>query len=500
MADDAPGDLSDLSQLCDRAIAREDIEIILDLIDKVERIDLSSLQENHRSQLAYILGNLFSSASSVSRENLSEWRVKKFPAYRAEAINCYRIAQVLGERYGGLARLKITTNLANEISYQSRQVEAISMWDTNLSIPGDAPIVASFAKARSLLWLTQFLADPGHADCYALEAYKLLKALDQQMREEEHPTIFKALKNEEMYRNILDFGDQQSKEDLDWDDLGPDQSYSDEEKRYRWWCLELGLFANDLNDITKNWIADRDILQFPSHVLTIENGPYLAAAFSAIKREYCFARFLAYEGINAVHPEYEDQHLFLADTSDGVRFEGYIEKTKTAFRVAFSVLDSIAMLLNQYFDCEDTSVSFRSRWIMKNLASKQNPFIDALYWLACDLTDDTNIPIENWKAPNPNGGEIRRIRNAMEHSWLRVVEYDSGPFEDSNDYAYIVTRDELNHRTVDILRLARAAMHYFCYAVKCEETQKEKSKDEKLRVNVDIPLWRPVNKSLAGTN
>ena len=488
MADD-PNNLSDLAQLCDRAIASEDKEIILALIDQIERIDLSTVQGSHLSQLSYVLGNLFASVSSVSRENLSEWRVKKFPAYRVKAINCYRRAQAFGDKHEGLARLEITTNLANEISYQGRAVEAISTWNTNLEIPGDAPIVASFAKARSLLWLTHFLEDPGHADCHALEAYKLLKALDQQMREEDHPTIFEALKNEDMYRNILDFGDRQSQENLDWCNLEPDTSYSDEEKRYRLWCLEMGLFANDLNDITSNWIADRDILQFPTHVLSIGNGPYLAAAFSAIKREYCFARFLAYEGINSVHPDYEDQNLFLADTFDGVRLEGHIEKTKTAFRVAFSVLDSIAMLLNQYFDCRDEAASFKPRWIMENLAHKSNPFVDAIYWLSCDLTDESKISAENWKAPNPNGGEIRRIRNAIEHSWLRVVEYSSGPSEDLNDYAYIVTKDDLNELTIDVLRLTRAAMHYICYAVKYEEEQKNKSRGEGLKFGQEVPLW-----------
>ena len=183
MADNVPSDLTDLAQLCDEAIASEEIEILLALIDRIEHIDLNSVEEGHRSQLAYMLGNLYASASSVSKEDLSEWRIKKFPAYRVEAINCYRNAQLLGSIHENAVRLEIATNLANEISYQGRIVEAISVWETDLDIPGDSPIVASFAKAHSLMSLTNFLDDPGHSNCYLIEAYKLLKALDENMSE-----------------------------------------------------------------------------------------------------------------------------------------------------------------------------------------------------------------------------------------------------------------------------------------------------------------------------
>ena len=150
---------------------------------------------------------------------------------------------------------------------------------------------------------------------------------------------------------VMEFGRSKSQTEIEWDKNFPCPNYSDDEKIYRSWCLKNRLFANPLNDITQKWIADQDILQFPNHIVNAGEGPYFSAAFSSLKREYCFARFLAYEGMHGIHPEYENTKMFLTDTLDGERYEGHTEKVKTAFRICFSVLDSLAMLVNKYFEC-----------------------------------------------------------------------------------------------------------------------------------------------------
>lgn len=477
---------------CDAAIDSEDLQKLKSLIDRIENLSLNDIELEDICYLEYVAGNLYASISSLVKEDLSAWRKAEFPQYRVEAINAYRRARILGGLFESPLLSIINTNLTNEISHQGRITEAISSWRLDKEELGDAPVVTAFSKARSLMWLTHFISDPGHADCYLIEAYKLLKDLDKNVHHSDHPTIYYQVKNDPEYLKFLDYGDEAFRNSLGWATSEVDQSYSDEEKRYRWWCLMMGLFVNDLNDLTTEWIADRDILQFPSHKVKIGEGQYLSSAFSAIKREYCFARFLAYEGINSIHQTYENESLFLTDTYDGVNFGGDIEKIKTALRVSFSTLDSIAGLLNQYFDCQSKKFQFSTRWIKEYLRKYENPFVDALYWLACDLTDTSLIPDDKWKAPNPEGGEIRRLRNSIEHGWLRVIEYDSEREEDKNDYAHVISSEKLKHLTMDVLKFTRAAMQYVCFAVKYEEDRKSKNSDNELLAIQTVPIWKPL--------
>jgi len=174
------------------------------------------------------------------------------------------------------------------------------------------------------------------------------------------------------------------------------------------------------------------------------------------------------------HPPYENRNLFLANTFDGVCFEGTTEKIKTSLRVAFSIFDSLAGLLNKYFNCGCEQYSFKTRWIKENLSHVDNIFIDALYFLACDLTDDSGIKKKLWKAPNPDGAEIRKVRNSIEHGWLRVVRYDSEPSDSDIDYAHLIHIDNLKYINLSVLSKVRAALMYLCFAIKLEEDKKEK--------------------------
>ena len=182
--------------------------------------------------------------------------------------------------------------------------------------------------------------------------------------------------------------------------------------------------------------------------------------------------------MHEIHPSYENEKLFLVNTLDFVRYSGSVEKIKTAFRVSFSVLDSIAFLMNSYFSCEAKKVSFSSRWIKDHFKNKEsNYFIDALYWLACDLTDNQDLTGDRtkWKAPNPSAAEIREIRNAIEHSWLRVAEPHRPAWNVTSDFAHLVTPDELEKQTLFVLKLVRAAMFYLSMAVSYNERNKPDS-------------------------
>ena len=470
-------DLQRIGIDCDLAIEAGDCLRIEQLIDElVSYLRTEDLPDDTLAECNYFLGNLYSKLSILREEDFRGWRTGEFPKNRVNAINRFRSAKTFAVSRDDFLPNEIQTNLVNQIAYQRRTIECFEEWICDFSLEGDNPYVSALSKSRELIWVSRWLNDPGHTNCYLLEAYSLLSDLQSNLTKTSHPGVIETMNNDPQIASVMEFGRSKSQTEIDWDkDLAcPD--YSEDEKKYRSWCLENRLFANPLNDITKKWIADQDILQFPDYIVNLGEGPYFSAAFSSLKREYCFARFLAYEGIHGIHPEYENTKMFLIDTLDGERYKGHTEKIKTAFRVCFSVLDSLAMLINKYFECNRKNPSFTSKWIRDNLKDKKDPFIDALYWLSCDLTDTSSISKEKWKAPNPDSYKIRRMRNALEHSWVRVTEESNSIWNDKNDYAYIVTPSELEKNTMSVLKLVRCSMIYFCLAVKYEEDEKPKVK------------------------
>jgi len=253
--------------------------------------------------------------------------------------------------------------------------------------------------------------------------------------------------------------------------------------------LNHRIFLNPLNDISQSHIAAQDILQFPNRKVKQGEGPYFPAAFSTIKRDFCFARFLAYEGFSEIHPKFEAERLFLTDTLDYVRYEGYIEKLKTAFRICFSTFDSIALLMHEYFGSGHKKAGFTPRDIRKISSNPDNPFLSALYWLSCDLYDiDLTKKGHQWDAPNPSAAIYRKMRNACEHGWLRIADGDCEVWDRTNDYAYTVTSELLELHTMSILKLARSAISYFFYAISFEENRKKSDSEPELLLQDTVPI------------
>ena len=477
--------LHDFASQCDEAIASGNAGIIQPLVDTI--IDYMNEEERDIKEQCYshyIISNLYSGLSTAHNEHSGGWRENNFPENLASSINHLRQARALTLTANESFRYEIETNLANSLATQRRNIEVLEWWQCDFTIEGDSPFVSTLSKSRELGWLSHWLNDPGHAERYKYTAYRLLKQLQANMSDKAPPAVRDHLINDSKLRKFIQYGDEHFHMHKGWDEYECPQAYSADEKQYRQWCLEQRLFANPLNDITQTWIADEDVLQFPNHTVKYDDGPYFSAAFSSLKREYCFARHMAYEGVHHIHPDYEHRSLYLTDTLDYVDYSGPTEKIKTAFRVCFSVLDSIATLMNVYFECNAKHSAFTSKWIKQHFQKHENGFIDALYWLACDITDTSNI--KDWKAPNPDAVEIRKIRNAIEHNWLRVAQLDHAIWDKEGDFAYLITPQKLRENTLFVLKLVRAAMLYFCLAVTFHERNKPST--EKGIIRQDITL------------
>lgn len=477
---------SDFGSACAKAIEKQCRKTLLDLCDELEKRVHVESSLKIRSFFYYLLGNLFSSRSYMEKETAAGWQTQDFPVYRAKSIDCFRECLRLTSDHTVDWHSEAKTNLGNELSQQCRGIEALFYWNPDFSTHGDTPFVSALSRSQFLAWVGQWLNDPNHRTLFIYEAYSQLKLLEEHISSTDHAFVRSSFEEDTNIHELLALGDAQFQSLHNWQHSSEESKASDAELSYRKWCSSHRLFANPINLLTTNQIANQDVLQFPNYVVAAGDGPFLPAAFSSAKREFCFARFLAYEGLNGFHPEYENDLLFLTDTLDYVHLDGATEKVKTSLRVCFGVLDSIAFILNHYFKCESNHCAFSSNWIRNNLSGFKNPFLNALFWLACDLTDTDSIPPDRWKAPQAELSEIRKLRNSIEHGWLRIANGKHHIWDDDSDFARTITPKDLRRVTLLTLRVTNCALLYLTLAIKYNE--EENSKDSGLVLPMHTPL------------
>jgi hypothetical protein len=256
------------------------------------------------------------------------------------------------------------------------------------------------------------------------------------------------------------------------------------ERVYRTWCLENRLFLNPLNDLGSHSIANRDVLMMPPFKTKANEPPTLVGFFNQLKQEYASARWLLYEGTQADKIHFSDREVLLYNTLDYSCHALSVEKTKIAFRVAYSLFDKLAFFLNEYLHLGivDRDVYFKTIWyqhrstkpfpLRAKFANLDNRPFRGLFWLAKDLFDEQYSDVIE-----PEARDLYMIRNRLEHSSLRVHEdFAAGLASDleifSNRLAYSITRGDLNAKTLRLFKLVRAAMIYLLLGMHREEARK----------------------------
>jgi len=481
---------------CDKAIDSGNIIRIDMMIEHLSELEKQNCEnELAISHILYCLSNLYAEKAKITNEFVGDWRKDIFPENNVLVLNYLRkaLSKINKNSYPNNL-LEIQTNIANSLNAFCRVIEANYFWtfDYNFSLPNDANFVAPYRKALTLRWLSQFINDPGHSDYYNFEAYKLLKKLKKNRNCIKHPGIKNDIKNRPDIVGFIKYGDKIQRCFKSYEKSSESIHYKDcEELNYRNWCLKNTLFLNSMNDITKTLMAAKDILQFPNYIIEAGEGPFFNSAFSDIKNRYCKARYLFYCALNQVYPDWLEGELYLTDTLDFVDYSTNTENLKIAFRLCFSILDSLAMLMNQYFGINDKKCSFTSVWIRQKCHHLNNPFIDALYWLSCDLTDISKT--KDWKAPNPNASCLRILRNDLEHNWVRIADHPYSIWNNKYDYAKVITKNDLEVVTMEMFRYTRSAILYFTFAVTFHEKFKNISQDK--IVQIEAPIYNGTKSS-----
>ncbi len=472
------------------------IELALQWCDSLQS---SPLTPGRRSLLEFYRANAWDDARKRRYDAANYAWAWEQPELRNQLLSLRRSAQAEGlAELQPIERAQILTNLGNQLNSAGRLVEAGEYWTHAIK---EQPKFAMALANRGYAWYNYARAhfDTGHQTVFLYRAHQSLSAAlargaDWASAPDYARDFFVDLRAR--IAKMIDV--KRLATDLKLDGYGLGRSHK--EREYRRWALDHVLFLNSLNDLGNNDIAATDALSLPSYRTPLDDGPTLIAFFNQMKQEFASARWLLFEGITDDTPHCSDRDTKLHDTLDDPGYSLSIEKTKLAFRSAYSLLDKVAFFLNDYLKLGIPlpAVSFRSLWFEKKgnatlrpvFITAQNWPLRGLYWIAKDFVE------EDFQASTePDAQDIAKIRNHLEHRYLKIHERNPlyslpRPTIYADRLALSVEREDFEAKALRVLKLARAALIHLCLAMQREENIRAKD-DKSFAMPMTLPKWIP---------
>ena len=478
--------LSDLDCLCvigraiDKAGDDDDAALNAHALVWCEQLDARTLSGEHAVMLDYCRSNAlaFASARRRSEEDSAwEWDQEELQKQIYFLRRATRYPEY--EQVDTRLQCQILTNLANVLAHCGRFVEASTIWTDAL---GKNPKfwMARGNRGSSLMDYARSHNEGPHSPIFMWFAHRELEQMLNDMDEE--PTLGdQGLRSH--FASKVDHIERHYKleainEAFSLDASENNQNVGDE---YRRWCLFSGLYLNTLNDIGPIELAAHDDLNLPNMVTDLGKAPIVVGLFNQLKQEFVSARWLYFEAVNSDEVHDSDLGVYLYNTQDYPAYGLAVEKLKISFRMAYSILDKVAYFLNRYLELgiAEKEVSFRGIWKQNKSSSTVRPEFNAsknwalrgLYWLSKDLFEPEFADVTD-----PDAQGLSKLRNHLEHKYVKVHLFAIPEPNASDmwldDFAYSLTVDELEHRTLRLLRLVRAALIYFTLGVHAEERRR----------------------------
>ena len=459
---------------CDRASAG-DLQHAIKLINELQG---SSIEPADVAELHYYLANAWAGLRSLRhRGQPTDWQWKQ-PEMEQELLALRRAAHSDGFAHLQRGRrAQILTNAGNLVNTIGRSLEAIPLYDeATRHLAGFGMAMAN--RGIALKTLAQSHYDDGQAFLLLHRAWHDLSGAPTKHLEPGAESCFRSHAQEIESLLTADF--------LAREDPNPRVSLgkSNREREYRRWALDERLFLNPLISLGSVSCAARDTLNLPSIMTAIGEGPGLLGMFTQIKQEFVSARFLAWEGASAERSHFSDRETHLVDTLDYAVYGLSLEKTKLAFRMAYSILDKCAFLLNKYFafGIDDRMVNLNRVWFTAGdpkkpltpaIVDTSNWPLRGLFCLSRDLHDKDVLR----DALEPDAQDLKTIRDHLEHKYLKVHDVvipaeSDHPDSMRDQYAKSVGRQSLESKTVALLRLARSAITYLSLGIHAEERKR----------------------------
>lgn len=456
-----------------------------------EELAIRNLSSLESSTLHFYRSNIYSDLRRMKTQNTEDawnWEQEEL---EQEIVH---LRHAIGSGFEALddyRKCQIFTNLGNTLNGIGRFVEAIETWDKALEIDHEFGMALG-NRGKGYFHYAQALYDGGHRAVFLRHAHHYLKkALDLSLHEDAREG-FKQLKAtiEKLFPQVSEKGIALTEYSL---------GTSREENEYRSWCLNNRLFLNPLNDLGPHSIAARDILHTPNIIVKTGSSPYYQRFANQLKQEYIIARYMLFRGISEKAHHFSNAETFLLDTLDDPRFSLSTEMIKTSFRIAYSLLDKIALFLNHYLNLQidPRSTTFRSLWYKDQKKSNgikdeftrfQNWPLRGLYWLGKDVHEEKT---EFKKSIEPEASEISKIRNYLEHRYIHLHGDNTFPTngeEDTNGFSYSIGIKDFEMKTLKVVKMARAAIIYLLLGIHTEEDKKTKYYKDKKVLTIELPL------------
>jgi tetratricopeptide (TPR) repeat protein len=497
--------LSDLEALdaigtvADYALDHNDLELATSVLGWCDELECRQLSGKVLCLLDYFRANLWGHRQSAKlADEAAAWA---WESEEARAQIYYLRRAMTNKAFAALNvlhRVQVMTNLANQLDTVGRFAEARETWTRALTLCPEF-WMASGNRASGLIHYARALYDPGHHDVFVLTARRELAAAIEDL--DAHPDY-----GDPRLRDHFEQKAQQAETLADLQDVETwfkpnDHSLGEtpQERDYRRWTLSQTLFLNPLNDLGALPIAANDVLMLPQFTTDLDEPPNIIGFFNQLKQEFVSARWFYFEGINAEGPHFSDHEVKLYNTLDYPALGLGVEKTKMAFRMAYSLLDKIAYFLNHYMKIgiPESKVNFRTIWkpdpqsqVRETWEGSKNWPFRGLYWLSKDLFDK-----DFKELTDPDARALASLRNHLEHKYVKTVTMglpvepaaNGGPFFD--DLAHTVTRSDLNARTLRLLKQVRCALLYLVLGINRHERQKSASTPDRLRMGMHLDVW-----------
>jgi hypothetical protein len=263
------------------------------------------------------------------------------------------------------------------------------------------------------------------------------------------------------------------------------------------------LFLNPLNDLGPHTIAARDVLTLPTltEVSMPEKAGHLVPPvfgyYNQMKQEFASARYLLFDGITTSGVHFSDRGVLLYNTPDYPKFSLGTEQVRASFRIAYSLLDKIAYLINSYWapgKAEDR-ISFRSIWFQESKSALHPRFVKyenwplrGLFWLSKEIFDE-----ELKQTTSPDARELHGLRNHLEHKYLQVHEgWASAVMPEGSSVGVLgksISSIEMEAKALRVMKIARSALCHLSLAIGQEEKLRAKKRPKGMLLPMTISTW-----------
>ena len=487
--------LDDLAHAIDAASDGGDERSLRQLGDECEgRLDTA--EGTDRVVLLYYQSNTYYGIVSLKQDEATDvWDWEQSDGVKN--LLCLRraISEPAFESIDPVIACQIRTNLANQLNWLGRPIAANEHWLKTLEIePYFAKALANRAKGMAFFASTFY--DLGHTVMLLAAARSSFDAALNECavwesgdRASIAPNLIEERERVARYLAEVEYAEGF---DLSQWSLGS----TDEERSYRRWCLRERLFLNPLNDVYTESVAASDVLHLPSHTYRIDEPARFPSYFNLLKQEYVSARYRLYRAARHDDPDFVMRDVLMLE-GDGYQILGHgTEDLRSAFRSAYSIFDKVGLFLNDYFQVgiKPRQVSFRNIWVENpngpsgNLRpmfkNRPNWPLRGLYFLSKDLFDP-----DFDEASEPDAGNLARLRQQIEHRFLSLEPYPQGNPTETHRW---ITIDELQDKTLRLLKMAREALVYLSLAMHREEKLRNEDSDGDYRLVLPLES-RPID-------